>query len=559
MINNSKYIHGFTSKITLLYVEDDDQARETTTLMLSNFFDNIIVAVNGRDGIEKFNENNIDLIITDINMPILNGLDMIKELDADIPIMIISAHNEPEFLLEAIRFGVDGFIIKPLEHTQFLKSLGSIVEKMILLDKSKNYQEMLESEVKERTKELQNKLEYDELTSLYSRYSFFKDIELVESPTALIIDIDEFKIINEIYTTKIGSKVLEELAQFLSEYIKDKEYKAYRLSGDEFVLLSTRTDGTSISYEKDIHELMATLKSFKVELEDDTINIDVTIGVSIGQSDVFECAKIALDYARMHSKSFAIYSQSIDKRQEDSNAIACKKKILSALQEKRVVAVYQPIVDSSKKIVKHESLMRILNEDGTLITPYHFLNIAKKTKLYKDLSRIVLLGTLELLSEDIADLSMNFTYEDIKNASLLDDIESVLVSKGKLASKAIFEITESESMENFDDMKEFIKRFRALGVKIAIDDFGSGFSNFEYILEIEPDYLKIDGSLIKNIDNDSKALTLVNAIIEFSHQLNIKVIAEFVHSEVIYEMLKEIEVDEYQGFYFSEPLQKIGV
>lgn len=145
----------------------------------------------------------------------------------------------------------------------------------------------------------------------------------------------------------------------------------------------------------------------------------------------------------------------------------------------------------------------------------------------------------------------------ILKISLFTKIEEYFITHSGVGQRAVFEITETESIENYDDVKSFIKRFREYGVKIAIDDFGTGFSNFEYILEIEPDYLKIDGSLVKDIDTNSRSYTLVEAIVQFSHRLGIKVIAEFVHSQTIFIMLKDLGVDEYQGFYFSEPLENI--
>jgi EAL domain-containing protein (putative c-di-GMP-specific phosphodiesterase class I) len=150
-------------------------------------------------------------------------------------------------------------------------------------------------------------------------------------------------------------------------------------------------------------------------------------------------------------------------------------------------------------------------------------------------------------------LSFNFTYTDIKNKLFIDQIEQHFINNDGLGNKAVFEITESESIENYEDIKIFIKRFKRYGVKFAIDDFGSGFSNFEHIIEIEPEYLKIDGTLVKNIDKDEKLLTVVSSIVYFSHKLGIKVIAEYVHSKEILDVLRKLNIDEYQGFYFSEP------
>jgi EAL domain-containing protein (putative c-di-GMP-specific phosphodiesterase class I) len=120
-------------------------------------------------------------------------------------------------------------------------------------------------------------------------------------------------------------------------------------------------------------------------------------------------------------------------------------------------------------------------------------------------------------------------------------------------NRLVFEILESENLSDYDFLEEFVLKYKKLGVKIAIDDFGSGYSNFIRIIRLKPDYLKIDGSLIKNIDKDNNSYEIVKSIIAFSKTLNIKTIAEYVHSEEIFNLLLELDVDEFQGYYFGKP------
>ena len=120
-------------------------------------------------------------------------------------------------------------------------------------------------------------------------------------------------------------------------------------------------------------------------------------------------------------------------------------------------------------------------------------------------------------------------------------------------NRLVFEILESENLSDYDFLEEFVLKYKKLGVKIAIDDFGSGYSNFIRIIRLKPDYLKIDGSLIKNIDKDNNSYEIVKSIIAFSKTLNIRTIAEYVHSEEIFNLLLELGVDEFQGYYFGKP------
>ena len=555
-----KDVIKISKTLKLLYVEDDEKARTSTLEMLENFFNDISIAVDGQEALELFNKNKFDLIISDINMPRLNGIDMLKEIrkvDEKIPVLIFSAHNEVKYFIETIKLGVDGYILKPLELSQFVLVIRKLLEKITLQRESQKYQEYLEKEVQKRTKELQTKLHCDSLTGLLNRYSFFQDIKNINIPIVFIVDIDRFKIINEIFTTEVGSLVLKEFANFLLNFTKDSTCQVYRLSSDEFIVLDRVKHINPQKYEKDIEIFLKKLKDFKVEVENDSIYIDVTIGFSTSQHNAFESAKIALDFAKKNNKTYAMYSKAIDKRKDEKDALALKQTIKSAIDNNRVFPVYQPIVDKLGKIVKYEMLMLIEDFSGEIIIPCDFLEFAVKTKHYNELSSTVVFEALHLLDTSENIFSFNFRYSDMKNSTFLNEIEAFFRNSKDLGSRAVFEIVESECKENYDDVKKFVKRFRAYGIKIAIDNFGSGFSDFKHILEIEPDYLKINGDLTKNIETDNNSYILVKAIVQFSHDLGVKVIAEHVHNEQIFNLLKEIDVDEYQGFYFSEPLQTI--
>jgi len=558
-----KDITKVSQNLKLLYVEDDELARISTLELLENFFSDISIAVDGEDGFKKFQNQTFDIILSDINMPKLNGIEMlerIRAVDQEIPVLFLSAYNEVSYLLDGIKLGVDGYIIKPLDLDQFIITLKKVTDKIILKKEHENYQKTLEVQVRERTFELNQKLHYDELTGILNRYSFFEDIRNVPIPIIIMIDIDKFKIINEIYGVNTGSLVLKNFAKFLLAFIQNSSYQLYRLSGDEFILFDNVDSIDTEKYTNDISRFFKLLKNFKIDIGDDSITIDARIGISTSQGDALECAKIALDYAKKYKKHYMMYSHEIDKRDEEKDALSWKEVIKSAIDNNRIIPVYQAIVNADAKVIKYETLMRLQDSDtNKLISPFFFLNVAIKTGLYSALSSHIKFEALHLLDNSSHTLSFNFTYGDIKNSTFINEIDSFFRLSPELGKHAVFEITESESIENYEDVKAFIKRFRRYGVSIAVDDFGSGFSNFNYILEIEPDYLKIDGSLIKNIDTDEKSHILVKAIVQFSHELGIKVIAEYVHSKKIFEMLKDLHVDEFQGFYFAEPTEEKNI
>ncbi|MCF6173882.1 MAG: EAL domain-containing protein, partial [Campylobacteraceae bacterium] len=501
-----KELTNMSRGLKLLYVEDDKNARQSTLKMLGNFFQDITIAIDGKDGVKKFQSKKFDLILSDINMPNLNGLEMLKiirDINSNISVLLLSAHNDGDYFMKAIELDVDGYIMKPLNYKQFTNALFKIVQKINLLELRDNYQKNLEDEVKKRNAEIEHKLHFDSLTNLLSRYSFFMDIKKLYSPVILLLDIDKFKIINEVYGADIGSIVLQKFANFLRLTIKNDTCRLYRLSADEFAIVESMNRIDTKKCEDLIRKIFQKLHHFKIKIKKNIISIDITIGLSAVETSGYESAKIALDYAKKHKKPFTMYSSSIDYREENRLALEYIDKISTAIDDGRVVAVYQPIVNKHSKIVKYETLMRLKNKDSNeLISPFYFLDVAIKTRLYEKLSFIIVFKALQKLYLTDKILSINFTYSDIKNSIFTQKIVDFLSTHSGVGQRAIFEITESESIENYDIVKNFIKCFKKYGVKIAIDDFGSGFSNFNYILEIEPDYLKIDGSLIKDIDKD---------------------------------------------------------
>ena len=155
---------------------------------------------------------------------------------------------------------------------------------------------------------------------------------------------------------------------------------------------------------------------------------------------------------------------------------------------------------------------------------------------------------------EFASGSINLSFKDILNYEFIDYLDNILEKlKFEDRNRLVFEILESENLSDYDFLEEFVLKYKKLGVKIAIDDFGSGYSNFIRIIRLKPDYLKIDGSLIKNIDKDNNSYEIVKSIIAFSKTLNIRTIAEYVHSEEIFNLLLELGVDEFQGYYFGKP------
>ena len=178
------------------------------------------------------------------------------------------------------------------------------------------------------------------------------------------------------------------------------------------------------------------------------------------------------------------------------------------------------------------------------------------TKSYYDITKTMLKKSFEYFKDREESFSINFSYKDMQKEEIVNYLLK-MIEKYNMYDRIIIELLESENMTDLKMVSDFIEKIRKYGVKIAIDDFGTGYSNFIYLAEIKPDFIKIDGSLIKNIDKDEKSFIIVKNISKFAKDLGSKVIAEFVHSKEVYEKLLELDIDGLQGYYLAEPKEEV--
>jgi EAL domain-containing protein (putative c-di-GMP-specific phosphodiesterase class I) len=232
-------------------------------------------------------------------------------------------------------------------------------------------------------------------------------------------------------------------------------------------------------------------------------------------------------------------------------------KLKEAFKNDNVLPYFQPIYDNTtQKIASCESLVRLIDNDGNIISPFHFLTVAKKSRLYPEITRIVIQKSCQYFQNIDCDFSINLSIEDMLHDETIEYLKEQIIFYN-IAHKMTIEILETEGIENYEEVASFLTQMKKMGCKIAIDDFGSGYSSFEYLLKLHVDYIKIDGTLIKNIDTDTNSAIVVETIVNFAKKLNILTVAEFVHNKAVFEKVKELGVDRSQGFYLSEPKDDI--
>ena len=291
--------------------------------------------------------------------------------------------------------------------------------------------------------------------------------------------------------------------------------------------------------------------------ENNELAIRVTIGGAYQTKEALEKADIALKSARRQRKTFLLYDKKLNIEEQYKDNMEWVKKLKIAIEQDKIVPYFQPIYDvTSDKIASFECLIRLIDENNDVIAPYKFLTIAKKSRLYNKLTKIMIEKSCHNFKDIDYDFSINMSVKDILNEETVEYIKEK-IKEYDVANKIIFEILESEGIENYEEISQFIEEMKILGCRVAIDDFGSGYSNFEHLLKLNVDYIKIDGSLIKNIDKDENAQVVVGTIVDFAKRLNILTIAEFVHNESINIKVKELNVDRSQGFFLAQPQEQI--
>ena len=451
----------------------------------------------------------------------------------------------------------DKYLLKPIK--TFVSALNDItdkkdISKRVDLDNDISEIHSMQKVFNGMLDSIEFQFYNDNLTKLPNRRKLIDLLDESEYKILMIVNIDNFREVNNLYGNRLGDKVLLEFCEALQKLLPPKA-DLFKMHADEFAIL--------FSKEYDLEDAKV-LCEFLIEniakeaflVEEKSVGntfINITIGISHGDHSLLTNADIALKIAKKRIEKYLVYEPSMQIEHEYQQNIKWTKKLKDAIANNRIVPLFQPIVDcETKEIVSYETLMRMEDEAGELIPPSNFLSLAKKNKLYHELTKIVLVKAFDIFVKRDDSMSFNLSVEDIKNKEVCDLIVEKL-EQTSIGDRVVFEILESEGIENFDQVLEFINRVKDYGCKISIDDFGTGYSNFDYIMKLKVDYIKIDASMIKNLDSNKQSEMITKTIADFASKMGIKTVGEFVYSKAIFDKLKEAGVDYAQGYYFGEP------
>lgn len=395
--------------------------------------------------------------------------------------------------------------------------------------------------------------------------------DVLQVRTLFIIDILYMKDINAVYGYENGdyiilqtfnilkTKISEDIITFFSQKnIPNSFIDVTNPYADIFHL--TISDDLDTEILKLISEIIISkLTTNPFELKDHTshINIEFTIGCSKSSDKNLKIyAEKALQVAKLTFTHYAYFDPIFYKHElPDASIIHILRYNIS---HNKVIPYFQSIIDNETNTIhKYEALIRLQTEDGGILFPDSFLKKSQKYRLYPKLMSLMIENVLTKVREHKIHTSLNLGYNDMINPMIKETLLGYL-DQFDIGKFITIEILESEKISDFNVVRDFIKTVKKYGVKVAIDDFGSGFSNYEHILELNVDYVKLDGSLIQKID-ESIYYNLVKSIVSFCKKEGIKVVAEFVKDITILRYVKSLEIDYSQGYYLSkpEPIERI--
>lgn len=411
---------------------------------------------------------------------------------------------------------------------------------------------------------------HDSLTDLPNRHSLQRLIESAMQEggvgALLFLDIDHFKYVNDSFGHHSGDQLIIGVGSVLREVMRGGKGELYRLGGDEFAI---HLPGGLRKEAVDTAETaLNAVRHYRFRVAEHKIisNLSASIGIGLYPfhgSDLHSLLS-NVDIAMYQAKDlgrnrYALFDQAADSLRSTHKRIHWAKKLRDALDENRLVLFSQPVVRlKDQKMMHHEILARIRDDDGKYILPEHFIGLSETLGMVKEVDMRVL-ETLLWFMRDNGEAGKKVRYfVNVSRVSIADQnwvqrVIRLLKNSGVDPGQLVFEITETAAMSQIDVTLDFIRKLKGMGCRFALDDFGTGFSSFYYLKRFEVDYLKIDGSFIRDLATDQGSRIFVKALNDLARELHKQVIAEGVEIPEVTKLLVEMGTQFGQGRLFQEP------
>lgn len=532
---------------SVLIIDDDPELAESLSRILKMFFKKCVVATNGEEGLETFfkkanSSEPFTVVITDLELPKKGGLGVIKDIRAfskSQPILILSAHDEAEFMSEAISLEVQGYLLKPLSMPKLFQHLEKI-----LIDTT--------SEVNKTTR-IDPVTEWKELSELED----FLQKNSSEPIALLHIRVNHLSNIYNLVGEEYANEYTKELAALLESLQINANGVFYRCAIDEFCLILNH----DIVYAKNLaQEMVSITRYFHTSEQGIILNSTLSIGIAYGTKNILEYSRLALEKL-LHSDSegVSVYTeQDKDQHLTIVQGQEVLKMIFNALEDETIVPYVQPIISTStKEIELFNSFIRIRQEEK-IYGPDTFLNVAINTHQMTLITRSMIRNTLSLsasINPKNAILTILLTEEDINDEALLSYILFWTDRYHLNPSRIAFEIVSGTYISALKSPNNLINEIKLHGYKIILNQFGSGKCDLSALLKLNPDYIKIHPDITERIHTEPRTVEIIEKLVDMIHLIGAKAIVTHLSSEEDIRILSSIPIDYLQGYAVMAPYE----
>ncbi|POR03033.1 diguanylate phosphodiesterase [Alkalispirochaeta sphaeroplastigenens] len=536
-------------KQVVLVVDDSKSSRSLLVDMLRDLSVEVIEAENGQEGASAALACMPDLILMDYRMPVMEGPEAVEAirqhpLAARIPILMITGETAPEKMLSSFQSGVLDFIHKPFDPVQLKAQIASYL----------------------RLAEINRRFvlaTIDRVTERPNVMALQEDVENEEGVNPLLfIRSRQVVEVRHLYGAGIGDELERSLCARIEEIARSifrVECRLYVIDRGELVLrfldAENYIDGESAPVIMRAFERYLVAEEF--EVENLLFTCEFRLVVSLPGKGVLEDGLIAFADSQVPgtAPSLVFAGEVVAQHREVIRSnLQTLTSIRNSLREEQVTAYAQPLVDlGTEQVVGYECLMRIKDSAGRILLPGSFLQVAKSSRYYPELTMAMIDQVYRAFQAKPCLYSLNFSSVDIETPQVVKHTLAMLSAHPDFARHLLVELVEQEEGSDFSQIRDFLKKISSCGARAAIDDFGSGYSNLRRLSELDFHFVKIDGTLVRDIVVSERARKLVDWVVSFADQAEVELIAEFVETPEHRDQLLKMGVGIGQGFYYGRP------
>lgn len=538
-------------KQKILIVDDNPSNIQLAADTLKALNVSILFATNGFRALEIVEEQDIDLILMDINMPKMDGFETVKKINLDIPIIFLTALNDKKNILNAFSLGGVDYISKPF----FPEELKARVETQLKLARlNKN----LVNEVEKKTFELQQSMYIDHTTNTFNTSQLNLDLAKTKRVVGAMIHIKRIQQYEIAFGLENIEKVLSSFIRWINSQ-KGIKVTLYHITYSSFVCLFDTNDINEV--EEWSLDILNKIKHQSFTIVDGSpIHLYTTISIATGKGkQLLQHLRIAQIEAHKKNKNLYFYEQEgMDIIKEQTKNLYWVDFLITSIKEDKLVPFFQPIVETNTgKIIKYECLARIKDADK-VISPFYFIEAAKQLGIVTRITRIIIEKSCKAIANTNIGISINITKDDLIEGYLSKMLLDLMCEHKLSKSQITLEVLEEISVFGSEEVVNELLSLKKEGYKIALDDFGSENASFSRMLDLNIDIIKIDAMFIKNISTHKNSRLIVEGIVHLAKLFNYEVVAEYVHSKEVLDIIKSLGIQYSQGYYFSEPLEKLS-